>query len=109
MVTMPSRGSFTCISRVEATTSRIRTASLRARATSTISVVLSVELLVGGQHLDLRVGGDEPLAGIEDLDAVLRVGRHDRDPDEGPPVQVQMTRLGGAHVVVPLQLGDDRA
>src|SRR3954468_19379772 len=101
MVTIPSRGSFTCSSRVDATTSRIRTASLRARATSTISVVLSVEPLARAQHLDLRVGGDESFTCIQDGAAVLGISRDHGHPDQGPPMQVQVTRLGSTHPVLP--------
>ena len=51
--------------------------------------------------------GDQPLARVEDIDAVRAVGRDHRHPDESATVQVQMTCLRRAHVVLPAQLGDE--
>src|SRR4051794_32164078 len=60
------------------------------------------------QQLDLRPPGDEALALVEHVAAVLCVRRHDGDADRGASMQVEVTGLGCGDVEASPQLCDDR-
>src|SRR6476660_2264208 len=122
---MPSRGSLTCISSIEATICLIRRDSLRARPVSAIALSYSLcwsgswpkrslEIVVvehpatRDEHFDVRPSGDETFTPLEHLDHVL-VGRRDgRDADLGPAVQVGMPGFRGRDREAPSQVGDNR-
>src|SRR4051794_33353506 len=87
----------------------LRTGQRRHRFPSGVSLVLVVpDPWTGGQQFHLRTTGDQPLAGVEHLPAVRRVGGDQRHPEFGPAVQVEVTGLRRADVEPPAQLGDDR-
>src|SRR4051794_28081473 len=113
IVTMPSRGSLTWRSTKSATISRTRTLMRRARSSPTepllsAFVPMPDEASPGGQQVDLRSARHQALAPVEHLVAVRRIGRHDRDTQQRPPVQIEMTGLGGGHLEPATQLGHDR-
>src|SRR5829696_1404175 len=122
---MPSRGSFTWFSSVDATISRMRTASRRARAWSAtgtprpfvrVSGPGTLRRLVGvpeqlppnGQQLHLGVFRNQPLASVEQLAHVRGVGGDGGDADLRPAMQVGVAHFGRGHRVPPAQLGHDR-
>src|SRR5690606_9850330 len=112
-VTKPSRGSLIRLSSISATICWMRSASLRARAASTMialpfyghvkterssgpgaivgpprrSVLVIEKPPPRGQQLDLGPRGHQPLALVEHPGAVGRRARHDRHPDLRPAVQ----------------------
>src|SRR3954452_20245967 len=119
----PSRGSLIPRCSFWATTSRMRSASLLARALSATGrlpfflfhvqkiwspeklVVVAVQAPSHGQQLHLGPPGDQPLALVQYVGDVPHVTRHRRESDAGPPVQVQVVHLGRAHRVLPLEFG----
>src|SRR3954454_16701144 len=109
---MPSLGSFTWRSITSATISRTRTLIRRCRAwsatTSSSSVLGAEQASPCREQLDLRRVGDESFALVDYVTAVAGIRRDDRDADQRPPMQVEMTRLGRGDVETPPQLRDDR-
>src|SRR6478735_7904615 len=123
MVTwVPSRGSLIPRCSFWATTSRMRSASLLARALSATGpspvlssvsfsglVVVAVEAPSDGQQLHLGAGRDQPFAPVEHVGQVRGVAGDHGKADAGPAVKVQVVHLGRAHGELPLEFGDDRA
>src|SRR5207302_3809708 len=110
---MPSRGSLTCRSMTSATISRTRMLILRVRAwsrtASSSTVVLRPDQSsVRRQEIDLGPPGREPLALVEHLAAVRRIGGDDRHSDRRRPVQVELANLCRRNVNPPLQLAHYR-
>src|SRR4051794_29452167 len=100
---MPSRGSLTCISIVDATICLIRPANRRARGASAISYLLFQVLVVehpvsSRQQLDLGAPGEESFTLLEHLGRVPVRRADDRDGDLRPAVQVQIAGLGRRHL-----------
>jgi len=62
---------------------------------------------VDRQQLDLRAAGDQPLARVENLDDVGRVGGDDGYPDLRSARQIEGAHLGGGHLEL-AQGGHDR-
>jgi hypothetical protein len=72
------------------------------------SIICSEQPAVRRQNLHLGASGDQPFALVEHVTAVRGIRGHDGDPDESPPMQVEMTGLGRGHVVAPPELRHDR-
>ena len=53
------------------------------------------------QQIDFGMPGDEPLALIQHVTAVTRIGGDHGHADERPPMQVEVTRFGGRYVIAP--------
>lgn len=64
--------------------------------------------MAGGQQFQLRVTGDQSLAGVQYLGDVRRGTRDGRDPDQGTAMQVLMSGLADRDVESTSQFGDDR-
>src|SRR5690606_23605827 len=69
-------------------------------------VVVPMQPAARREHLDLGPPIHKPLAVVQDLTYVSRVGRYDRDTDLCPAVHVRETDLGRGHFVA-TQRGHD--
>src|SRR5690606_35939261 len=95
-------------SSISATIRWMRSASLLARAASTMALFLVVEEpLPGGQQLDFGAFCDQAFAGVHQRRAVGRGGGDHRHPDLAAPVQVVAAGLGHRDAVPALEFGHD--